>query len=513
MKKIVFDNKKPSNKAPFWQPWGWSGWLGKFLAFMLLLLLLLLLLSLFKKCSDDSIVADSSHDDDQSWVRPIDNAEDFGLPADEDNRLPETDDDDIITDPETGERLVGNQLYVVFDANTDEEGIKKFAVKFQELYPKPEHEIAYYNTNTKTCLLIVPQEKRDEICEKLPQQITEVKFLVTPVEVVTENAMPNDPAVRDRAKGWQFAPIQAPEAWDITMGSPDVVVAIVDSYFDLNHEELKSDRIVKPYQVRSQSSDVSPKGDGSTEMGKALRGHGSLVACCAIGNANNGKGTTGIAPKCKFMPVSVGSDLTTVYQIEGILYAIHNGANVINISAGIQLEGTPLQQMSIDDQIQASKELFMPQERVWEYIFNLANERNITIVWAAGNDHSFTGIDASKRDSTTIRVSAVDERLRKAEFTNVGNYPSKGVYECTISAPGNNIYGANPDEGYVSWPGTSFAAPIVTGAVALMKSVNPNLTNKQIIDILRSTGKPVQGAPEIGRLLQIKDALVKAKQI
>jgi hypothetical protein len=52
----------------------------------------------------------------------------------------------------------------------------------------------------------------------------------------------------------------------------------------------------------------------------------------------------------------------------------------------------------------------------------------------------------------------------------------------------------------------------ITGVVALIKSQNKDLTTKQIIKILQGTGKPVAGAPEIGNLVQIKDALIKAKQ-
>ena len=75
------------------------------------------------------------------------------------------------------------------------------------------------------------------------------------------------------------------------------------------------------------------------------------------------------------------------------------------------------------------------------------------------------------------------------------------------------IYGALPNNSYDAWDGTSFSAPIITGTVALIKSVNKNLTTPQIIDILKSTGKPIQGAPELGNLVQIYDAVAKAKSM
>ena len=136
----------------------------------------------------------------------------------------------------------------------------------------------------------------------------------------------------------------------------------------------------------------------------------------------------------------------------------------------------------------------------------------MTIVWAAGNENCYDAMDTSKRNSNTIRVSAVGRDLKKADFSNFGNFAERNLYESTISAPGVDIWGATPNNKYNIMSGTSFSAPIIAGVVALIKSQNKDLTTKQIIKILQGTGKPVSGAPEIGNLVQIKDALVRAKQ-
>jgi hypothetical protein len=152
---------------------------------------------------------------------------------------------------------------------------------------------------------------------------------------------------------------------------------------------------------------------------------------------------------------------------------------------------------------------------VWDYAFDLANARNVTVVWAAGNDALFTALDPSKRGDRSIKVSAVDTELIRADFSNYGNFADQNIAESTISAPGVNIFGACPYNDYIplDWgAGTSFAAPIVTGAVALMKSIDPTLSTAEIIQILRDTGKPIDSNPEIGKLLQIKDALLKVKE-
>lgn len=523
MKKIFF--WKVRGRAPFWQPWGALGCLGRFLLFLLLLLLLLFLLSLFRKCDrnyDDSgsmartevgdprSGAERSLPSDPHWNEPIPGGEEIGLPAPDDNVLPPF--EEPIPNPETGgsPEIYPNLLYVIFDSDADDETFKTFARKFSSIYPAPEHKIAYYNTGSKTAVLQVPEDRREEICLALPDRISEVDFLVVPVEVMADGAsarvIPNDPAFSSPDKSWYFKPIQAPEAWTITRGSADIIVGIVDSFMDLDHPELKGDRCAYPYSVPDGGSDVAPP-PGTPED---AAGHGTLVTAVAVGNADNNEGSSGIAPRCRFIPVSMGASINTVTQVEGLLYCMYHGASVINISSGSYFPDEIIG-MPVGDQISFSEVYGKPQEKMWDYVFSLAEKRNVTIVWAAGNQNCYDAMDASKRDPNTIRVSAVDRNLRKANFSNFGNFSSLGLYESSISAPGVDIWGALPGNRYDAWPGTSFSAPIITGVVALIKSQNKDLTTKQIIEILKTTGKPVAGAPEIGNLVQIYDALVKAK--
>jgi len=443
------------------------------------------------------------------WNEPIANGEEVGLPSPDQNVLPPF--EETIPNPENdgATEIYPNLLYVIFDSEADDETFKAFAKKFSSLYPSPEHKIQYYNTGSKTAVLDVPENKRDEICQKLPGQISEVEFLVVPVEVMTQYAevTPNDPAFKDANKSWYFKPIQAQEAWGITQGSSDIIVGIVDSYMDLNHPELKGDRCLYPYSVINGNSDVSPRAGAAADYA----GHGTLVTAVAVGNANNNAGSSGIAPKCKFIPVSMGETINTITEVEGLLYCMYHGASVINLSCGADFPES-ITTMPLEEQIAFSERYGKPQEKMWNYVFQLAEKRNVTIVWAAGNENCFDAMDTSKRNPNTIRVSAVDRELKKANFSNFGNFAEKSLYESTISAPGVDIWGALPNNKYDAWPGTSFSAPIITGVVALIKSQNKDLTTKQIIKILQGTGKPVAGSPEIGNLVQIKDALIKAKQ-
>lgn len=513
MKKILFWNNVHKKGMPFWKPWGCLGCLGRVIGFVFLLLFLLLLLSLFRTCESSGIRRNNlvSESADDRWNQPIENAEEVGLPSPEDNVLPPFEETEPIPDPDNGgaTEIYPNLLYVIFDSEANDESFKTFAQRFSSIYPSPQHKIQYYNTGAKTAVLEVPEAKRSEICQKLPEQIAEVEFLVVPVEVMTQYSgiVPNDPAFNDADKSWYFKPIQAQEAWEITQGSSEIIVGIVDSYMDLNHPELKGDRCIYPYSVVKGNSDVSPRAGAPIDYA----GHGTLVTAVAVGNANNSEGSSGIAPKCKFIPVSMGESINTITEVEGLLYCMYHGASVINLSCGANFPEN-ITSMPLEEQIEFSEQYGRPQEKMWDYVFKLAEKRNVTIVWASGNSNCYGAMDTSKRNSNTIRVSAVDRDLRRASFSNYGNFAERSLYESTISAPGVDIWGALPDNQYDAWPGTSFSAPIITGVVALIKSQNKDLTTKQIIKILQSTGKPVNGAPEIGNLVQIKDALVKAKQ-
>ena len=163
--------------------------------------------------------------------------------------------------------------------------------------------------------IAVPESERVNVRENLPKQITNIIFKVFDEEIMNQYIQPNDIGFKYPKIAWHYEPIQAFDAWDITMGSKNVTIAIVDSYFDLSHRELYGDRIYKPYSVERMNSDVAPY--AGIDIGSA--GHGSMVASIAAGNANNGVGASGIAPGCRIIPVSVGAQITSSRQVEGIL--------------------------------------------------------------------------------------------------------------------------------------------------------------------------------------------------
>ncbi len=549
MKKIYFDRWHNNGRTPFWMPWGLWGYIWRFLVFMALLFTLFVLLSMFRSCNggrrdygergmdlqdprldtllnrggnnvsndndryNDPSEGDNPEDGNNNtpeWPRDIPNPGP-NLPSPDDNQLPPVNEDDIIDNEESRTQIAQNRLNVILDSSSDDETFRAFAAEFKQAYPGDDYKIVYYNTLTKLLQLEVPPAERERVKQELPGKIPDISFRVFD-ETMFDNFCgytPSDPGFEDSELSWYFRPIQAHEAWEITKGSPDVTVAIVDSYFDMTHRELASERIVKPYSIRFHSTDVRPTRDCPENDPGFF--HGSAVASLAVGSMDNDAGLSGIAPGCKLMPVSLGHMPTTMAMLEGTLYAIYQGADVINLSIGSGF-ADDAHTIPIDEQINISETYGQTEAGIWQYIFDLADARNITIVWAAGNEKLFSGMDASKRGENTIRVAAVDSTLQRADFSNFGNFSERGIMESTISAPGDWITCAHPFDSYAIGGGTSYSAPIVAGAVALMKSIDKSLTNRDIIRILQETGTPVQNCPEIGPLLQIKDALLKVKE-
>ena len=528
--KHIFMEETGQNRPhhPFWVPNTLGGWMLRTILFLTVLVTALFLLSSVEPQGthrfdpDDPYIPAPTPEPDipepapdtpgkvvwpKPGVNPVPNP---NLPDDKNNRIPPADQDLIIPDPDS-RYIVSDRLNVILDSDAGNATFNHFAEQFKNLYPSEDYNIVYYNVLTKLLQLRVPPYERDRLIEILPEQISDISFVVFKEELfggilgkVSDNTTfdtPADPAFEEPDNLWYMDLIQAYDAWDITMGEPGVTVAIVDSYFELEHDELKG-KWKYPISFENGTTYVNPV--AGVSMGVAS--HGTHVASIAVGTANNGSGACGIAPNCKFIPVSLGSQITTMKILEGILYSIYHGADVINLSLGaVFSEG--IDKLSLREQLFLAENVGIVEENVWDYVFNLADKHNCIIVWAGGNDDLLIGVDCSKRSDITVRVSAVDEKLRKASFSNFGYKATpEDVEYSTVSAPGENIYGAVVYNDYASWDGTSMSAPIVSGTIALMKSVYNGLTAREAVEIIQKTSKPLTD-DNIGGLIQIRDAL------
>lgn len=519
----------PPKKLPWWKRFwlwltpffagnGWWKWLLRALLFLLLLLLLLFLLRNCHGCSHQlgrgaTLGGGAALGaNDSTWLREDPNVGEGGgiyaphnpytpvptppgyedvLPPQQGVLPPIDDNPEIIPGNPS---VIANRLNILMD--NEDKSIMDLAKDFKAKYPDEKYKVVYYDDVVKRMQIEIPKEEREQLKQKIPTAFAPEYELFVFDEALFEGAYnPSDPAFSDSNKSWYLKAIRAPQAWDITRGSEKITVAIVDNGFNLKHPELNS-KVVRPYNVWLHSQKIFPQ----------KIDHGTHVAGTALAIADNGKGICGIAPNCKFMPVQVANEreqMTTTSVLDGILYALYQGADVINVSLGSMFTG--LDQYDEAAQKDLINNHFKEEERLWRHVMRIAASHNASIVIAAGNDNVLAGIDAMQRPELFIIVSAVDKNNRahnKADFSNYGQFSD-------ISAPGVGIYSCVGKDGYQTMDGTSMAAPIITGAVALMKSLNDSITNKQIICILQNTGLETQG--NIGKLLQLDKALQKVK--
>ena len=262
---------------------------------------------------------------------------------------------------------------------------------------------------------------------------------------------PNDPYFGSQ---WNLPAIHAPEAWDITQGTPAIKVAVVDTGVDCGHPDLQGQCAAQANYV---DYDPGPIQDDN--------GHGTHVAGIIAALTNNGIGVAGVASRVKLVALkaldrSGSGDTTTVAQALPDA-ALTYGARVINLSLG-GTDNDPTLQNAI----------------------NRAYAAGAVIVAAAGNSGTSTPVYPAAYDHV-IAVAAVDSYLQRAWFSNYGSY-------IDLAAPGVGIFSTysrliDPDYPYRPASGTSMAAPHVSAAAALVLSLRCDLGPDAVASILFQT--------------------------
>jgi subtilisin family serine protease len=503
--------------SSFWSRLKAKGCLKKLLWLLLLLLLLLILGSLLRTCArrggggifgggENSDVGDPSTD-----VAPIERIEhedgsitdNNGVAHDiigDDGRLPDDISDHSVVAPITDETgkvppvishpgapdIIANRLNIYFE--DEDVDLNQFAIDFKTVYPSSDYKIIGADDNVKAVQIQIPEEQRDNVRETINSRMPGYKFFVVDESIFTLVGRISE---SKENTGWHLAAINLKSGWSITKGKEDVIVAVVDDGIDATHDMLKG-RICYPYNVFTQNNRLS--------VGE---GHGTHVAALAVGSdAFFSKGASGVAPYCKLMPIQVfDNEMCTFSSVtSGIMYAIHHGADVINVSIGPKFNGLNI--LPPHDQMLISETQFKNEEKVFNKIFDIAQKKNVIIVFAAGNDDILARIAPENRTNKTINVSAISPSLQVTEFSNYG-------IGTNISAPGEAIYSAYPVNDFASFDGTSMAAPIVSGTVALLKSIDKSLNVTQVISILQQSGKSVTG--NVPPMVQVDLALQLAK--
>lgn len=493
--EAVYEKKQP------WYKRLWNSWLKWLLLALLALLLLLLLSWLFPNCRgcthtvngvadlDRVVTATGDTIDDNGYAKPI--------PLD-DGKLP---DGEAIVAPVRGEDgkapniirnpgvppVMANRLFLFLEDESD--SVDALADDFKKAYPDDKYSIVGYDRDVKSLVIQIPENERDNIRQTINQRIPNHRFLVFDEQIYEINAglKGASDTYSGAANGWHIDAVRARQGWNITKGSPEVTVAVVDDGIDAGHP-MFTGRIKDAYNVYTQNNRLS-RGVG----------HGTHTAGLAVGSLQYlSRGAAGIAPDCKLMPVQVVDNSVCPMSalVSGIMYAIHKGADVVNISIAPTFQG--LNALPVEAQREIMNSQFKNVEKLWLRVTRLAASKRTILVFAAGNDDILSGIPPENRTQSAITVGAVDSRLYPTDFTNYGT--------CTdISAPGKGIYSAYPVSSFTCFDGTSMAAPIVTGTIALMKSLKKDLTVEQAYNVLYRTGADVYG--NMPPLVQVDRAL------
>jgi subtilisin family serine protease len=491
--------KPPAPQIPPPKPNGFLLALNGFEAFMKkywwLVLLLLLLALLFWYFSDKK----NNENLSASQMDPVEVERIYRdiMPPNPRNRIRPIEDEEIVEDDQTKVKIVSNLINIALKKKTD--NFRHFAVDLKRAYPDYANQIIYFDDSTRRLQLEFPDDQRASIKADLRSKLTAYELLIWDESIFQSNRIPNDPSFSDRDKSWPLFMVNAPKAWDITTGQSSVVVAVIDGGFDLEHLDLKN-KYILPYNVVNRNTSIT----------YGPEGHGTHVAGLIAASGNNGIGIAGVAPSCRFIPIQAISDgdiFTMTDVIDGILYAIKNKANVINMSLG-KMFGEGVSELSAEELEQIRNVYGIDEAQFWDELFQMADDNNVTIVLAAGNENLPVGLDPMVRSDKTIKVTAINQQRLKADFSNYFNVlPDNGT---CLSAPGEDIYSTLPGNEFAELDGTSMACPIVSGAVALIKSIKPNIRNAELFSILHSTGLNLNDQT-IGPLIQIDRALARVR--
>lgn len=280
-------------------------------------------------------------------------------------------------------------------------------------------------------------------------------------QTVTVCVDPRDPNTCTNTDGISDCDIDAPEAWDLHTGDlGTVTIAIIDS--GVNPHAEFGNRLL----LGTNTNNLSMPGLTADPVG-----HGTHVAGIAAAAGNNGFGVAGVTWGAKILPVRVTNDTghgTAVHAANGLIWAVHNGANVCNMSLQYYLDSD-----NPDDDLIIT---------YFKNAVNYAYAQGAVIVAAAGNVHNFGSIDVAypARFPNCIAVTAIDSVCAFSEISNFGD-------EVDVCAPGDTILSTWLNNGFRFLSGTSMAAPHVSGLAALVMSYAPELSNQEVRDIIENT--------------------------
>ena len=277
---------------------------------------------------------------------------------------------------------------------------------------------------------------------------------------------------------WGLSAVHAPQAWQVTQGSDDIVVAVIDSGIDRTIPALADRMWRNPGEIPGNGRDDDKNGyvddvygwdfrdgDADSLSGTPLYGHGTFVAGLIAAAFDASTGAGGVAPRVRLMDLRFLDSRGLFYTRDwrklaaAIDYAVENGARVINLSLYAKVT---------------------PPEYVHAAI-RRAVAHGVLVVGIAGNAGT-DRIGYFGRWPEVLTVGAVDRYGRPAPFSNRGP-------EVDLAGPGVQVVSFAPGGELTAGSGTSFAAPHVAGAAALLLSLHPDLSLDELVQLLTDTAE------------------------
>ena len=386
------------------------------------------------------------------------------------------------------EMVIRPELIVTFDGSVDEDDIKSLLVDFDLQRIKsfsaldPTYLVSFRGSPLKGFQLSRDLMQRDEVESAEPNFIHDLP----------EMAAPNDPLYSSQwdmnntgqTGGTPGADMHMEAAWDISTGSSDIVVAIIDEGVDVDHPDLIANMVAGFDAV---TADPTPGGvPGNANSGD---GHGTCCAGIVAASGNNGVGVTGVTWNSKIMPIRIGFGnfwTQTDWIIDGLTWPVDNGADVLSNSWGGGGASTAIQNAVSYGTTVGRGGLGCPN------------------FFASGNDNGGVSYPAAYPEAIAVGASSpCDERKSPSScdgetwwgsnFGSTLDFVAPGPLTTTVDIAGSGGYSSG--DYTTSFNGTSSATPHAAGAGALLLAVSPGLTDSEVRTLMRQTADDQVGPP------------------
>lgn len=306
--------------------------------------------------------------------------------------------------------------------------------------------------------------------------------------------------------GTADADIDAPEAWDITVGSRDVIVGVIDTGIDYTHPDLAANAWRNPGEIAGDGIDNDGNGyiddvhgiNAITGSGDPMddQGHGTHVSGTIGASGNDATGVAGVNHEvsivgCKFLDASGSGSTSDAIECIDYIVALKNAGHNVRVTNNSWGGGGFSQALS--DAITASE------------------NADILFVAAAGN--SAVDNDVNPHYPSSYEHDSVFSIASTTHTDAMSSFSQWGLTSVDMGAPGSAILSTVPGGGYSSYSGTSMATPHVAGAAALVLSINPTLTAIELKNLLMQSGDvnaDLTDKTVSGKRLNVNQAVIDA---